>query len=374
MSQSYYTHLTHDERVILADWWQDGHTIRAIAKHIGRSASTISRELGRNGRPATAKTTRVNKPRADGRHVRGTAAAEIIKQRKRRYEKRRKLFEQQKRRRYTVASAEQLARSRIKVQIPKLERSENAELLSFVLTALDSRWSPEQISGRIKHEGLLPYISHQSIYDFIQCHPELALKSCLRRKGKKYRKQKISAYNHTNNRRSIDERPAEVDELKRIGDLEGDTIVGMDKTDRLLTHNDRLSGKVSISRVIGFNAKKISKQTISDTKRVFPGKIYSATYDNGIEFAWWHMTEKKLKTKIYFAHAYHSWERGRNENTNGLIRDFLPKGTDFKSITDDDILMIESLLNNRPRKRLGWLTPSERYALHTQRANVALGG
>ena len=362
MSHNHYTHLSHDERVILADWWHSGHTIREIARHLGRSPATISRELIRNGRPPTAKTTRVNKPRADARHVRETEAAEAIKFRKRRYEERYSVFKRQCRRRYTVATAEALAKARIKLQVPKLESSCNMELLQFVLTALDSRWSPEQISGRIKYEGLLPNISHEAIYNFIYAHPELGLKSCLRHKGKKYRKQKASTYNHTDNRRSIDERPTIVNELKRIGDLEGDTIVGADPRDRLLTHNERKSGKVSIGRIIGFNAKKISNQTISDTKRVFPGKIYSATYDNGAEFALWCRIEKRLKIKVYFAHPYHSWERGRNENTNGLIRDFLPKGTDFKGITDDDILMIESLLNNRPRKRLGWLTPNEYYA------------
>lgn len=374
MSQKHYTHLTHDERVILADWWHNGYSIREIAQHLKRNASTISRELRRNGRSPVTKRTRVNKPRADARHLRGTAAAEIIKQRKRRYEKRKKLFEQQKRRRYTVASADRLAKARIKLQIPKLEQPRNAELLQFVITALDSRWSPEQISGRIKHEGLRPGISCQAIYNFIYAHPELNLQSCLRRKGKKYRKYKTSTYNHTDNRRSIDERPTVVAKLTRIGDLEGDTIVGKDQKDRLLTHNDRLSGMVSIGLVLGYNAELISKQTNLDVARVFTVGCHTITYDNGVEFSHWARTEKKLDTNVYFAHAYHSWERGRNEHTNGLIRDFLPKGTDFKTISDNDILTIESLLNNRPRKRLGWLTPAEYYALHVKKANVALEG
>lgn len=375
MPHQYYTHLSHDERVILADYWQNGHTVREIARHLNRSPATISRELIRNGRSPTTKTIRVNKPRADARHCRGQEAVEAIKLRKRRYEQRYKTFTRQCRRQYTVATAEMLASSRVKVQIPKLEQVTNEELLQFVITALDSRWSPEQISGRIRHEGLFPHISHQSIYTFIYTHQtELGLKCCLRRKGKKYRKQKTTAFNTTNNRKSIDERPAIVEELTRIGDLEGDTIVGKDKTDRLLTHNDRLSGKVSLSKIIGFDAEKVSQQTVIDAKRVFSGKIHSTTYDNGVEFSSWHKTERELQTKIYFAHAYHSWERGRNENTNGLIRDFLPKGTDFKTISDSDILMIESLLNNRPRKRLEWLTPSEYYAEHVYKANVALEG
>lgn len=107
---------------------------------------------------------------------------------------------------------------------------------------------------------------------------------------------------------------------------------------------------------------------------MFPAGCHTITYDNGVEFSHWARTERNLDAKIYFAHAYHSWERGRNENANGLIRDFLPKGTDFKSLTINDILTIESLLNNRPRKRLNWLTPVEYYAVCTQNATVALEG
>lgn len=376
MPHKHYTHLSHDERVILADWWQDGYTIRQIARHLDRSPATISRELTRNGRLPTAKTTRINKPRADARHCKNSELAEAIKLRKRRYERRRKAFAWRCRRRYTVVAAETLASSRVKLQIPKLEQKTNEELLQFVITALDSRWSPEQIAARVKQGGLYVSISHTAIYRFIYQHEqELHLKDCLRRKGKRCRKPKTSVFNATDNRRSIDERPDAVNNLTRIGDLEGDTIVGKDKSDRLLTHVERKSGLVSISRVLGFNAQKISYQTKQDLSRVFPhGKIHTITYDNGVEFILWQHTERQLKTKIYFAHSYCSSERGRNENTNGLIRDFLPKGTDFKSITDNDILMIESLLNNRPRKRLGWLTPSEYYALHVQNVNVALEG
>lgn len=378
MSQKHYTQLSYEERVLIEDWNSDTspkkNSLRQFAKHIGRSPGTISRELKRNGRPPTATSTRVNKPSRNGHTARGHTEVEQYILATERYWKRRHTFLLQSRLHYTAKAANQQAAIRVRRPGLKLERPENAEFLSFIITALDSRWSPEQISGRIKLEGLLPGISHKAIYNFIYAHPELGLKSCLRRKGKKYRKQRASTYNHTNNRRSIDERPAEIDELNRIGDLEGDTIVGKDQKDRLLTHNERRSGKVSISRVLGFNAKKISDQTISDTKRVFPGKVHSATYDNGSEFTLWYRTEKQLNLTIYFAHPYRASERGRNENTNGLIRDFLPKGTDFKTISDNDILIIESLLNNRPRKRLGWLTPNEYYAQYSQKASVALGG
>ena len=201
------------------------------------------------------------------------------------------------------------------------------------------------------------------------------MKSYLPRRGKKYRKSSKIPYNKTNNRHSIDERPKIVDLLLRLGDFEGDTIVGKDKKDRLLPHIERISGKTAISLVLNFNASKIAARSEEDIARVFgDSKIRTITYDNGVEFSDWQTLEEHLNaqgedTKIYFAHPYHSWERGRSENINGLIRRFLPKGTDFKDLTKSDILMIEDMLNNRPRKRLGWLTPNEVYD-----AYVALEG
>lgn len=378
MSQQYYTQLSYEERVLIEDWNKNTDpnkpSLRKFAEHLSRSPATISRELNRNGRPPATSKTRVNKPHCDGRQSRGRVSNQTNIDALQRYWKRRAKFLSESRRHYTCLTAQRLSIERAKHIGLKLEQSENEELLQFVITALDSRWSPEQISGRIKQEGLLPSISCQAIYNFIYQHEEeLHLKSCLRRRGKTYRKQKAVTYNTTSSRRSIDERPAEVSTLERIGDLEGDTIVGKDKTDRLLTHVERKSGLLSIGLIHGFDANLISKQTLLDIRRVF-AKCHTITYDNGAEFSFWYKTEKKLDANIYFAHAYHSWERGRNENTNGLIRDFLPKGTDFKNLTINDILAIESLLNNRPRKRLKWLTPAEYYASYVNNASVALGG
>ena len=153
------------------------------------------------------------------------------------------------------------------------------------------------------------------------------------------------------------------------GCLEGDTIFGLKTTDRILTHVDRKSGLLSASLIHNYNAHKVTKQTKLDITSVF-GKIKSITYDNGIEFSLWKSTEKELNANIYFANPYHSWGRGRNENTNGLIRDFLPKGTDFKKLTKRDIVEITNLINNRPRKRLEWKTPLEVY----RSQSVALEG
>lgn len=131
---------------------------------------------------------------------------------------------------------------------------------------------------------------------------------------------------------------------------------------------------MSISKILGYTAEHTYEQAVDDINRVFTMGCRTITYDNGAEHSMWYRTEAKLDTLIYFAHPYHSWERGRNENSNGLIRDFLPKGTDFKTMSDDDILMVESLLNNRPRKRLGWLTPSEYYDQCANKTSVALEG
>lgn len=374
MSHKHYTHLSYEERVLIEDWNKDTSSdkksLRWFAKHIGRDPSTVSRELDQNGRPPTANRSRVNKPHVDGRKTRGSVANQSSIDALQRYWKRKAAFMAQSRTHYTAKTAAKYSLERVKHPGLKLEQPENAELLSFIITALDSRWSPEQISNRIKLEGLLPGISHKAIYDFIYAHEkELELKRYLRHKGRKYRKQKATTYNTTDNRRSIDERPTEATRLSRLGDLEGDTIVGKSQKDRLLTHVDRASGMVSISLVLEYNAELISQQTQLDLERIFQGKHHTITYDNGVEFSYWRKTEKKLDAIIYFAHPYHSWERGRNENTNGLIRDFLPKGTDFKTITDNDILIIESLLNNRPRKRLGWLTPSEYCAQHIPKSS-----
>lgn len=380
MSQNHYTHITQDERIIIQNRYENGEDYKEIAKALHRCKETIWRELKRNGIPPDTKTSRVNKPRADARHCKNSEVAEEIKQRKRCYEKRQAYFRIHGHLRYNAKTARKRAAMRAKMQIPLLELPVYEEVLSFILTTLDSGWTPEQIAGRIKIEGIYPYVSAPTIRDFIANHSELGLQNLLPRKGRlyRYKKQTSTQYNQTE-KRNIDVRPETVDGLCRFGDLEGDTIVGRDERDRLLTHIERRSGLVSISRIIGFNGYKIKEQTVCDIIRVFGiTMLQTITYDNGIEFVFWKLLEKALteldarlqgQDIVYFAHPYRSSERGRNENTNGLIRRFLPKGTDFKKITDDDILMIESMLNNRPRKRLGWLTPAEYYS-----ANVALEG
>lgn len=357
MSQHHYTQLSLEERIIIQNRLENGETIRDIAVSIGRSPSTISREISRNGEP---HKTRVNIPHElylDSRHFRGTDKVDKIRSRKKSYRKRLHEFNKSH---YKAKDAEIKALKRTKEQPLALTTTPYSETRKYVLEKLALRWSPEQISGRLSLEGKLPYVSARAIYAFIYLPENRKLIKHLRRRGKPKRLKTNLSFNKTKNKRNISERPSIIDILGRFGDLEGDTIFGKDTKDRILTHVERKSGLLSASLVRGYNGQNISKQTILDMRRVF-GKATSITYDNGSEFTLWQQTEKHLHTTIYFANPYHSWERGRNENANGLIRDFFPKGTDFKKVTKADILEIESLINNRPRKRLQWLTPLEYY-------------
>ena len=370
MSQKHYTQLSYEERVIIAhevSKVRDKVTyinISEIARNLGRSKSTISRELRRNGLPPDNKTIRVNKPRLDARHYKGTDLAQKIVISKWNYDKRVKRFLKHSKYRYGAVRAEAARKSRKSIamkQCHKLRIQTDGELRKYIEEKLSLRWSPEQISIRLEYLNKKKIISHVSIYNYIYSTNSQLIKH-LRRRGKAYRYgNPKTIYNQTNRKKhSIHDRPEIVDRLERIGDLEGDTIVGKDKSDRILTHTDRKTGLISMGLVNNFSAYKITKQTGEDIKRVFK-QAKTITYDNGVEFSFWEETEQTTNTTIYFADSYAPYQRGRNENSNGLIRDFLPKGTDFKKLTIDDILKIEFLLNNRPRKRLGGKTPQEAY-------------
>ena len=356
MSQGKYTHISFEERVVIENRLKSGESLRRIARCLDRTASSLSRELTRNG--IKIKRTRVNKPKElnlDSRHYRGKSYVDTIRLKKDNYHKRLKEFNKP---RYVAKDANKKASSRTKTQGLRLDTPKYTKTKEYVLEKLKLRWSPEQISGRLKIEGKIPYVSHKAIYHLIYYEH---LEKYLRRRGKKKCPYKYMKFNRTNrDKHNISERPKEIDGLKRYGDLEGDTISGRDTKDRILTHVDRKSGVLSASLVRNFDADKIAKQTTKDIENIF-GKVRTITYDNGVEFSLWKETEKNLGITIYFANPYHSWERGRNENTNGLIRDFFPKGTDFKRLTQKDILRVTDLINNRPRKRLQWLTPLEIY-------------
>ena len=181
-----------------------------------------------------------------------------------------------------------------------------------------------------------------------------------KRQNKKYRKRYGSPKRTgpIKNRRFIDERPKIVEERKRIGDWEIDTIIGKQQKQAVISIVERFSKKTILKKVSTRTAYAVTYATIEGLKK-YVGSVLSITADNGSEFAFHEKICKELRTDFYFAHPYSSWERGLNENTNGLVRQYLKKGSSFADITDVDLEIIMSELNNRPRKKLGYSTPNE---------------
>lgn len=223
------------------------------------------------------------------------------------------------------------------------------------------RWSPEQMSFwlRVTHGVSL---SHEWIYHMIWANKRAGgeLWRFLRRRGKRYNRRGAHTAGRgvIPHRTDIAERPAIVDAKSRLGDWEGDTIVGAHHRGALLTHVERKSLFTTISKLPRPTAHATHRATV---RRLQPLRdhVHTITYDNGKEFAGHRHTAHMLHAQIFFATPYHAWERGVNENTNGLIRDFFPKGTDFTTIHPATVAKVERLLNRRPRKSLGFQTPNE---------------
>lgn len=244
MPQRKYTQLSSEERIVIETLLRSSAGVREIARMLNRSPSTISRELRRNQN--FAKKTRVNKPkelRLDSRRFRGTAKVPVIREKKARYGKRLCQFE---RINYLAKSAQQKTLARCKKQSLLLELSRYQQTREFVKSRLRLRWSPEQIAGRLQIEinkrdksASLLYVSPKAIYKYAK---KYNLHKHLRRRGKKYRCSRIPAGWMSAGKRNIATRPGVVDELGRLGDLEGDTIFGKDSRDRLLTHVERKTG------------------------------------------------------------------------------------------------------------------------------------
>ena len=232
-----------------------------------------------------------------------------------------------------------------------------------VIKLLKRGFSPEQITGRSKVDGKA-MVSHETIYRWIWEDKRKGgiLHKLLRRQGHKYAKRgsKNAGRGFIPNRIDIDERPPVVELKERFGDLEIDTIIGKNHKGAILTINDRATSRVWIRKLTGKEAVPVAKITAWALRKV-KTLIHTITADNGKEFAKHEEISQKLDIKYYFCKPYHSWERGANENTNGLIRQYIPKGTDFSEVTNKQIKRIENILNNRPRKRLGYLTPNEKF-------------
>ena len=244
--------------------------------------------------------------------------------------------------------------------IPKQNKKFKNELESLVIRYLKKAWSPEQVSATllIKHSLSLSFVR---IYQYIELDRQNGgvLHAHLRFYGKKRRakygkKSKVKI----KERVSISDRPSIVDEKTRFGDLEIDTIIGKGRQGAITTIEDRASAFVKISIPTTKRAEDVEKET----KRLllpYRDRIHTITSDNGLEFANHKAIANTLDCAYYFFHPYSSWERGLNEYTNGLIRQYFPKGSSFTDITPERIQELENKLNHRPRKTLGWRTPYE---------------
>jgi len=317
-----YKHFTPEQRNELAALLRANLKKKKIAKILGKNRTSIWRELKRN---PSAKEKK-------GYHAK--KAKELT--RKRRIE----------------------ANSRFR----KLEN--NKWLRRYVVKKIKKYWSPEQIAGRLKIKYPLDktrWVGKDSVYKYIYGHRKDLVKYLRCQKGK-YRRRYGTRIREKQReklkKKRIDKRPKEVEEKSRIGDWEGDTIVGADKS-HILTHVERKSGFGLADKLVRGLAELTRKKTEERFSKMPKNKKYTMTYDNGITFAEHELTEKNTGLVIYFANPYHSWERGCNENFNGLLRQFFPKKSSFANIEQAEIEKAVKLINSRPRKRLNYLTPYE---------------
>ena len=312
-----YHHLTQCERCQINTLLHRGFSKREIARELGRDPGTISRELSRN------------------RGQRGY--------------------------RHKQAHGKATSRRREASAVP---RKMTPERWAVVEDRLREGWSPEQIAGRYRQQGEV-MAGKERIYQHVRGDRKAGgtLYRHLRRRGKKpnWRGGRHAGRGHIPGRVDIADRPLVVDEKSRIGDWELDTIVGARHRGALVSSVDRGSKFTFLERV---DVKTASAVSEAITRRMGPvrDRVHTCTADNGKEFAGHREISDALGTGFYFATPYHSWERGLNEHTNGLVRQYFPKSTDFRKVTDAQVRAVEDRINQRPRKALGYRTPAEVFA------------
>jgi len=235
-----------------------------------------------------------------------------------------------------------------------------------------TKLSPEQISNYLKrHKNTL--ISHETIYRFIYSQPERkwALKPFLRQ-GRRLRRKSYASSAKSSlipNRVSISQRPAIVESKRRTGDWECDTVIGKDRKSALVTVVERKTLFTVCAKVTRKNAACVARAIIT-LLTPYKDKVKTLTFDNGSEFCQHEKVAAELSAKNYFADPYASWQRGINENTNGLLRQYFPKGTNFKKITQSKIRDVVNQLNNRPRKTRNYRSPNEPFKKTIRSANL----
>ena len=244
-----------------------------------------------------------------------------------------------------------------------------ADMIEKIKGLLKERWSPEQISGALKSDiNEVLSVSHETIYKFIWSDKANGgeLYKSLRRKAKKYTsrcKEKQAGRGFIKDRIGIEKRPDVVDERSRVGDWEIDLVIGKGHSGALLTIVERVTSYTVTKRIFDKSARTVTDATI-ELLAPFKDCVLTITADNGKEFAYHKEVSKKLSCDYYFADPYCSWQRGLNENTNGLLRQYWPKSTDFKLVSDEDVRVNLIQLNNRPRKKLFFKTPLQMIAGH----------
>ncbi len=317
-----YRQLTLEERYVIAHLKLCKLSLREIARRLGRHHSTISREIKRNG-PAVSHWVYwydVAHPRAVERRTR-----------------------------------------------PRHHRRRNHHALyEYVAQRLRAHWSPETIAGRLEldYPGQSAMrVSHETVYRWIFRDAQAGgqLYRCLRLSHKRRRRQRRygSLRGLIPGRVSIAERPAVVEARKRFGDWEGDTLYGRRTRVCLLTQVERKSRYLIAGKIDDRRASTVARRKIEQFSLVPKRWRRTLTLDNGKEFAAFKTVEQATGLSVFFADAYCAWQRGTNENTNGLLRRYFPKGTDFSLISDDQLAFVVHALNNRPRKCLGYRTPHE---------------
>ena len=230
-------------------------------------------------------------------------------------------------------------------------------LAKYIVEKIEEYWSPEQVANSWK-VAQKEALSHETVYQYVYKHKPELVKIYFRRKGKKYQKDR-RAKHQILNRRMITERPEEVELRQDIGHWEGDTIIGKNHKGAITTNVERKSGKLIASKLPNKTAQAVLDATKDDFADLPARLCVSITYDNGKEFSKHEDIEESTGMTVYFARAYASWQRGTNENTNGLLRQFIPKGTNFNTVGEEELERYVNLINNRPRKRLNWKSPNQ---------------
>jgi IS30 family transposase len=318
--QRAFRHLNQKDREQIDVLCRKGYTCADIAKQVGCHTSTVWREINRNSSVQHDV------------YIAHTAQSKTLERRSR---------------------------------CAKKSKFDDPIIVNYITEKIKLEWSPEQIAGRLEKDYPRLSISHEAIYDYLYSLADPLRKQlivCLRRHHPARKKRsKFRAIRKTKilNRVGIEDRPSIVNERIQPGHWETDTLVCKSNTVAIDSTVERVSRYVKLSKLNRKNAYNKAQSVIQNLSEFRPEFRRTITFDNGTENASHLMISQAIQIKSYFAHPYHSWERGTNENTNGLIRQYIPKGTDLRFVSDEQLKTIEFKLNNRPRKCLNYDTPYE---------------